>query len=84
MPLLGLIPAVFRSFNRAGIFLDPWNTAYWVRDNCADDGHPDTTYLYSFGPNRRRDSTPWEIRGDDLAIVVRGAVDDFCALPERQ
>jgi len=62
---------------RAAFFLDPWNYAYWIRDNCAADGRMGTTYLYSFGPNRRRDSTRWEIRGDDVTVVVRGAVDDF-------
>ncbi|MAF83793.1 MAG: hypothetical protein QGH93_10435 [Gammaproteobacteria bacterium] len=62
---------------RAEFFLDPWNYAYWIRDNCAANGRSDTTYLYSFGPNRRRDSTRWEIRGDDIAIVLNGAIDDF-------
>ncbi len=62
---------------RAGFFLDPWNYAYWIRSNCAVDGRPETIFLYSFGPNQRRDSTRWEIRGDDIAVVVDGAVDDF-------
>jgi len=62
---------------RVAFFLDPWNYAYWIRDNCAIDGRPDTSYLYSFGPNQRRDSTRWEIRGDDIAVVVTGTVDDF-------
>jgi len=30
------------------------------------------TYLYSFGPNRRRDSTKWELGGDDIAVFIRG------------
>ena len=62
---------------RAEFFLDPWNYAYWIRDNCAANGRSDTTYLYSFGPNRRRDSTRWEIRGDDVAVIINGAIDDF-------
>ena len=66
---------------RAAFFLDPWNYAYWIRDNCAADGRPGTTYLYSFGPNRRRDSTRWEIGGDDIATVLIGTVDDF-RIPE--
>jgi len=65
------------SAQRAGFFLDPWNYAYWIRSNCAVDDRPDTTYLYSFGPNQRRDSTHWEIRGDDIAVVVNGSIDDF-------
>ena len=64
---------------RAEFFLDPWNYAYWIRSNCAIDDRPGTSYLYSFGPNRRRDSTRWEIRGDDIAIIVTGTVDDFRA-----
>jgi len=27
-------------------------------------------FLYSAGPNRRCDSTPWEIRGDDIGTVI--------------
>ena len=60
---------------RAEFFLDPWNTAYWLRFSCADDGRNATAYLYSFGPNRRRDSTRYEIGGDDLAVVIIGTVD---------
>jgi len=57
---------------RAAFLLDPWNYAYWVRDNCSTRKHPRTTYLYSFGPNRRRDSTKWAIGGDDIAVFLRG------------
>ncbi len=66
---------------RADFMLDPWNYAYWIRDNCATDDRERMTYIYSFGPNRRRDSTKWEIGGDDLVVFVRGgpAVDQ----PER-
>jgi len=63
--------------DRAEFFLDPWNYAYWVRNNCAADGHDKAMYLYSFGPNRRRESTRWEIRGDDIAIPIIGSLDDF-------
>ena len=52
--------------------LDPWNYAYWIRDNCAADERERMTYIYSFGPNRRRDSTKWEVGGDDLVVFVRG------------
>ena len=57
---------------RAEYLLDPWNYAYWIRDNCAQNEHERTIYLYSFGPNRRRDSTKWEIGGDDIAVIIRG------------
>lgn len=58
---------------RAAFLLDPWNYAYWIRDNCKSEGQERMTYLYSFGPNQRRDSTKWEVRGDDIAVFVRGA-----------
>lgn len=58
---------------RAEYLLDPWNNAYWLRDNCATGERGRTTYLYSFGPNRRRDSTKWQIGGDDIAVYLRGA-----------
>lgn len=57
---------------RAAYLLDPWNYAYWIRDNCATDDRDRMTYIYSFGPNRRRESTRWEVRGDDIAVFVRG------------
>lgn len=48
---------------RAEFFLDPWNSPYWIRDRCDDKR---TAFVYSFGPNRRRDSTHTEILGDDI------------------
>ncbi len=53
---------------RARFFLDPWNMPYWVRHQCADGR--EAVFVYSFGPNRRRDSSPWEIRGDDIGAYV--------------
>lgn len=49
---------------RADYLLDPWQSPYWLRHKC-DDGQS-ATFVYSFGPNRRRDSTEWEIREDDI------------------
>ncbi|MGB5696614.1 MAG: hypothetical protein WBM46_13230, partial [Polyangiales bacterium] len=54
---------------RAEFFLDPWSTAYWVRTSCNDER--DKVFLYSFGPNRRRDSAVWELSGDDIGVIVR-------------
>ncbi len=51
---------------RVEFFLDPWNTPYWLRSRCTRNRTRRSTFVYSFGPNRRRDSTKWEIRGDDL------------------
>ena len=59
--------------DRAEYFLDPWNYAYWIRDNCPVDARGRVTYVYSFGPNRRRDSTKWKIGGDDVVAFIRGA-----------
>jgi len=54
---------------RATYLLDPWNSPYWIRHKC-DDGRV-SLFVYSFGPNRQRDSSEWEIRGDDVGINLR-------------
>jgi len=50
-------------------FLDPWNQAYWVRHACDDDGR-ESAFLYSFGPNRRRDSGRFALGGDDVGTYL--------------
>ncbi len=55
---------------RADFFLDPWNSPYWVRDRCDSDDQRRIVFIYSFGPNRRRDSNRWEILGDDVGAVI--------------
>jgi hypothetical protein len=55
---------------RAEFLLDPWDSPYWIRDKCRDGGSERVVFVYSFGPNRRRDSTPWEIGGDDQGMVL--------------
>ncbi len=55
---------------RAAYFLDPWNSPYWVRDRCKSDGSRRVVFIYSFGPNRRRESERYEILGDDVGAVV--------------
>jgi len=54
---------------RAEFFIDPWSTAYWVRTTCNDERIK--VFLYSFGPNRRRDSSRWKPKGDDIGVVFR-------------
>ncbi|MEE4164013.1 MAG: hypothetical protein V2I25_16030 [Woeseiaceae bacterium] len=49
---------------RAAYLLDPWNSPYWVRHKCRRGRA--VAFVYSFGPNRRRDSTEWELGGDDI------------------
>lgn len=55
--------------DRARFFLDPWNSPYWVQ--CTKEPDRRFDYVYSFGPNRRRDSSEWEVLGDDIAAVFR-------------
>ena len=55
---------------RAQFFIDPWNTAYWIRHACDPEKKRVQIILYSFGPNRRRDSIPFEIRGDDIGVPI--------------
>lgn len=54
---------------RAEFFLDPWNSPYWVRDDCLDDGRRRIT-VYSFGPDRRRQSLPTKLLGDDIGTTT--------------
>lgn len=49
---------------RASFLLDPWNSPYWVRHKCRSGRA--VAFVYSFGPNRRRDSSEWEVRADDI------------------
>jgi hypothetical protein len=60
---------------RATFLIDPWSTAYWIRFSCEDDEGWRSLFLYSFGPNRLRDSDDWEIRGDDVGVYLLGPPD---------
>ena len=59
--------------NRRGYFLDPWNNPYWIY-HLRRDGR---IVLYSFGPNRRRDTafrpqgqpSDAPVQGDDIGIA---------------
>lgn len=53
---------------RAEFFIDPWNSPYWIRHEC--EGRHRLSFVYSFGPNRRRNSTEWELGGDDVGVTV--------------
>ena len=55
---------------RAEFFLDPWNSPYWIRDRCERSANRRLIFVYSFGPNRRRDSTRTEILGDDIGAHI--------------
>ena len=56
---------------RAAFFLDPWNSPYWIRSKCSKDRQKESVFIYSFGPNRRRDSDDWDIHGDDIGSFLR-------------
>lgn len=62
---------------RADYFIDPWNSSYWIRRYCDKSKNLDLIVLYSFGPNRRRDSTRERILGDDVAAFLRGGPTRF-------
>ena len=53
---------------RADFLLDPWNSPYWIRHRCEQRRR--RVFVYSFGPNRRRDSTRWEILDDDVGAYI--------------
>jgi len=53
---------------RAAFVLDPWHSAYWLNHHCSQGRT--VRFIYSFGPNRLRDSTDWEIAGDDVGVYL--------------
>lgn len=53
---------------RAAYLLDPWNSPYWVRHQCTRGRA--VAFVYSFGPNRRRDSSEWAFGGDDIGAYL--------------
>lgn len=55
---------------RADYFIDPWNMSYWMSGDCSVGNAGGFFYLYSFGPNRVRDSFSSEIRGDDIGVYL--------------
>jgi hypothetical protein len=57
--------------DRATFLIDPWNSPYWARIRPRSRTRETVITLYSFGPNRRRDSTRTELRGDDIGTVIK-------------
>ena len=55
--------------DRADFFLDPWNMPYWIVHKCDSAGRQ-SVFLFSFGPDRRRDSSAWEIQGNDIGVMI--------------
>ncbi|MGB5247333.1 MAG: hypothetical protein WBN34_12360 [Woeseia sp.] len=56
---------------RANYLIDPWNSPYWIRDRCDRQSGKRYVFVYSFGPDRNRDSTETEIGGDDVGAYIR-------------
>ena len=54
---------------RAEFFRDPWNSPYWISDRCDRQTNRRITFIYSFGPDRQRDSSRTEILGDDIGSI---------------
>jgi hypothetical protein len=54
---------------RMAYFLDPWNQAYWIRHECDDTGR-ERAFVYSFGPNRRRDSGVFDLDRADVGAYL--------------
>lgn len=53
---------------RAAYFIDPWSSPYWIRHRCSKGRV--RIFVYSFGPNRSRDSSQWEVLGDDVGAMI--------------
>jgi hypothetical protein len=71
----GFLHAVEESRSPAGslgeAFLDPWHNPYWLAWN----RNSQRLFLYSFGPNRRRDGEYTALQkaaGDDVVVVLNG------------
>jgi len=56
--------------DRANFLLDPWNSPYWIRDRCKSNDTRRVVFIYSFGPNRKRESGRYKISGDDVGVVI--------------
>jgi uncharacterized membrane protein len=56
--------------DRADFFIDPWNMAYWLMFRFDKVTGRQRIVVYSFGPNRKRDSDDWAIKGDDVGIII--------------
>ena len=62
--------------DRKGYYLDPWAQPYWLRYQRSKKRPAQRLLLYSFGPNRRRDTVlndvidGLEVGGDDIFVTV--------------
>ena len=56
-------------YDRANYLLDPWNSPYWLRHTCSGDR--ESVFVYSFGPDRQRDSDEWQVIEDDVGKALK-------------
>jgi hypothetical protein len=63
----------YLSFPREDYFLDPWNQAYWIAFHRTGK-ESGRVLLYSFGPNRRRDSDTSLLKTESASLeeILRG------------
>jgi hypothetical protein len=69
---------------RADFFIDPWNMSYWLifkRDKVTGRTR---SVIYSFGPNRKRDSNDWTIKGDDIGVILMDSALEYPYIPENE
>jgi hypothetical protein len=53
---------------RADYFIDPWNLPYRVSRDCSPAR--ERILIYSYGPNRRRETERLELGGDDIGVAI--------------
>ncbi|MHC4390567.1 MAG: hypothetical protein ACYS22_04520 [Planctomycetota bacterium] len=70
--------------DRADFFMDPWNLPYWMTYKGDRKTGRRRSVIYSFGPNRKRDSNDWEIRGDDVGVIFFDTGLDEPYIPENE
>ena len=64
-----LEPAEDADALRRKYFLDPWNQPYWIWHVCKGD-QPTAVFVYSFGPDRRRNASRDGVAPDDIGAYA--------------
>jgi hypothetical protein len=72
------------SEDRANFFMDPWNLPYWMTYKRDRETGRRRSVIYSFGPNRKRDSNDWAIQGDDVGVIFFDTGLDEPYVPENE
>ncbi len=62
-------PGISQDPGRKRYLMDPWGQPYWLRYRAEPGQDSETAVIYSFGPNRRRDSETDNFSGtDDIGV----------------